>query len=524
MMLKERRDLYLPEVIWFAVACRVLTLLLQALLNLLIPDHEADAFTPPRLSEPNLCDWLLEWLLGGLSRWDAEHFLFIAEHGYLYEHNYAFFPLYPLSLRAMAEVVLWPLQGVLRLRSRLLLSAVLLNATFSVLASAVLYELGHVVLRCRKLAFLSATLFCLSPANVFMAAAYSESMFALLAFSAMWQLEGRQLWTSGLLFSLAASVRSNGVINAGFIVYSQTKHLAFQLQAGAGCGVKLPQILGRFSSLAASVVLTFAGVSLPFALFQFYAYLRFCEPDSDPEHTVPRPLLQLALEKGYRVAGMNGVKPLWCSWSFPIVYTYIQDTYWNVGFLRYFEPKQIPNFLLAAPVIVLGLWSAWLYTTTNPQLCLTLGFVRRRAEGRKGENSDKPEVGFCCSSVFVYIVHAMALLVFGTLCMHVQVLTRFLGSSTPILYWFSAHLLHNYEPLLLWDEDPSVQNVAPLSGKPKPSISFPGSIRGQVSKNPIVGLLLNWRMCTPLTRCILGYFLSYWLLGLILHCNFLPWT
>ncbi|KAL8220664.1 UNVERIFIED_CONTAM: hypothetical protein K2H54_051723 [Gekko kuhli] len=106
--------------------------------------------------------------------------------------------------------------------SQLLLSAVLLNTIFSVLAPWVLYELDCVVLQCRRQAFLSAILFCITPANVFMTAAYSESMFALLAFGAMWQLEKRHLWTSTLLFSLASGVHSNGMINAGFLIYAQT--------------------------------------------------------------------------------------------------------------------------------------------------------------------------------------------------------------------------------------------------------------------------------------------------------------
>ncbi|XP_073173753.1 GPI mannosyltransferase 2 isoform X2 [Lepidochelys kempii] len=104
-----------------------------------------------------------------------------------------------------------------------------------------------------------------------------------------------------------------------------------------------------------------------------------------------------------------------------------------------------------------------------------------------------------------------------------QVLTRFLGSSTPVLYWFSAHLLQNYEPLL-WKEGTAIQTAASLSEKPSVGSSFLGSFRKGISENPIMRLLLNWRISSPVTKCILGYFLSFWLLGLILHCNFLPWT
>ncbi|XP_076213755.1 GPI alpha-1,6-mannosyltransferase 2 isoform X2 [Aptenodytes patagonicus] len=479
MELVSRPDPHLREVVWFAACCRALTLLLQALFNLLIPDHAADAFHPPRLSEPGLWDLLLERLLGGLSHWDAEHFLFIAERGYLYEHNCAFFPLYPLSVRAVAEGALWPLQRLLRLRSRLLLSAVLLNSLFSVLAAAALYKLGCVVLQCRRVAFLAAVLFSVSPANVFMAAAYSESMFAFLAFSAMWQLEKGQSWLSGLLFSLASGVRANGLINAGFFLYSRGKCFALQLQ--------------------------------------YYAYVRFCGPGTGLEQAVPKPLLQLALDKGYRLAAMDGVKPPWCSQRFPVVYSYIQDAYWNVGFLRYFELRQIPNFLLALPVTLLGSWAAWTYIIANPRHCVTLGLERR-----KSEEEGKPRAGFCCPAVFVYVVHATVLLAFGFFCMHVQVLTRFLGSSSPVLYWFSAHLLQEYEPLL-WSEGTDNQTAAPRSEKSLLGKS-PGSCGKGTSENPVVRLLLNRRFITPLGKCVLGFFLSYWLLGLILHCNFLPWT
>ncbi|PNJ20511.1 PIGV isoform 4, partial [Pongo abelii] len=172
------------EVLRFAVSCRILTLMLQALFNAIIPDHHAEAFSPPRLAPSGFVDQLVEGLLGGLSRWDAEHFLFIAEHGYLYEHNFAFFPGFPLALLVGTEL-LRPLRGLLSLRSCLLISVASLNFLFFMLAAVALHDLGCLVLHCPRQSFYAALLFCLSPANVFLAAGYSEALFALLTFSAM---------------------------------------------------------------------------------------------------------------------------------------------------------------------------------------------------------------------------------------------------------------------------------------------------------------------------------------------------
>ncbi|XP_004705133.1 GPI mannosyltransferase 2 [Echinops telfairi] len=485
------------EVLKFAVCCRVLTLVLQALFNAIIPDHQAEAFSPPRLAPSGALDQLVEFLLGGLSHWDAEHFLFIAEHGYLYEHNFAFFPGFPLALLLGTELLLSPLQALLSPRSCLLISVALLNSLFSVLAAVALHDLSCLVLRSPRQAFYTALLFCLSPANVFLAAGYSEALFALLTFSAMGQLERSQSWASGLLFALATGVRSNGLVNIGFLVHAQCQSFFSSL--------KVESPLRQLIKLIASVFLSVFALGLPFVLFQYYAYTQFCLPGS--VQPIPKPLLQFAMEKGYRVA--DGNAPPWCSWSLPLIYNYIQDVYWNVGFLRYYELRQVPNFLLAAPMAVLVAWATWTYVTTHPWLCLTLGLQRNK----NGETLKKPAAGFLSPQVFVYLVHAAVLLLFGVLCMHVQVLTRFLGSATPIVYWFPAHLLQNQEPLLR-----SLETVPwnPLAGSSPPGQTVP--------RIHIKRLLHNWKTCSPVTQCVLGYFLTYWLLGLLLHCNFLPWT
>lgn len=46
----------------------------------------------------------------------------------------------------------------------------------------------------------------------------------------------------------------------------------------------------------------------------------------------------------------------------------------NVGFLRYFQVKQIPNFLLASPILILAVLAIFVYGRSQPRLLFLLGF------------------------------------------------------------------------------------------------------------------------------------------------------
>lgn len=51
----------------------------------------------------------------------------------------------------------------------------------------------------------------------------------------------------------------------------------------------------------------------------------------------------------------------WCRRPVPNLYSHIQSAYWGVGFLRYWQWKQLPNFLLAAPALLLTACGAGRY-------------------------------------------------------------------------------------------------------------------------------------------------------------------
>ncbi|XP_077324454.1 GPI alpha-1,6-mannosyltransferase 2 isoform X2 [Lithobates pipiens] len=223
-------------------------------------------------------------------------------------------------------------------------------------------------------------------------------------------------------------------------------------------------------------------------LLRGYCYYRFCFPSYGEGH-LPEELIQLAKDKGYRVRGEP--VPAWCSYRFPLAYSHIQSEYWGVGLFRYFQLRQLPNFFLATPVIFLGICATFRYISSNMKLCSTLGLWDVRK---------KDSYGFYGPRVFVYVAQLSFLAAFGALCMHVQVVTRLLFSSCPVLFWFCSHIIEENEPWI-W-----------------------GLQRNKEASNPAVRLLRAWDSLRTRTRILLGYFLGYWVIGTALHVNFLPWT
>lgn len=142
--------------------------------------------------------------------------------------------------------------------------------------------------------------------------------------------------------------------------------------------------------------------------------------------------------------------------------------YRNVGLLRYYTVKQIPNFVLAAPIVVLSVCGVCSYlfnfncvslkkrlTTSyrtqqqsqsqqqpQPQQKRTTSqrCIVRSTEFSQETLTPKMRSEYFAFEVGVYIVHWTFLLLFACLVMHIQVTTRFLCSQVAPLYWFIAHL------------------------------------------------------------------------------------
>ncbi|KAK5647027.1 hypothetical protein RI129_005491 [Pyrocoelia pectoralis] len=366
--------MYQKRIIIFSIATRFFIIILQFFSNILIPDHNAGVFTyPQQPSNMSFYDNLVHKSLGGFLRWDAQYFMHIAKYGYTHENTIAFFPLYPLMVRIIASLMKYFIT-FLNEDSLLLLTFITLNTVLFSKAAIELYKLTTLMLNV-DLAYKSSILFCINPASVFFVAPYTECMFSYLTFKLMlncvliyikYNRKFNNLMKIIVPISLSACIRSNGILNVGFLAYFVVQDI-IKNTAQKSLIKKLIILLKNGILLTCSIYLCL----IPFMFIQYYFYRQFC---TDFHHNLPDFLVNFIHSNNFVFPGMSSYyNQSWCFDKIPIAYSYIQSHYWNVGFLKYFDFKQTPNFLLALPIVVFLMYNNWKFVTTHKRYCLNLG-------------------------------------------------------------------------------------------------------------------------------------------------------
>ena len=98
------------KIIKTAIASRVFIWTLSVISDNLVPNHDAGVFlwTPtPNAKSVTYCDKFFSLITDGLTNWDGQYFLHIANNGYTYENTLAFFPGYPFLVRIAGEILHW---------------------------------------------------------------------------------------------------------------------------------------------------------------------------------------------------------------------------------------------------------------------------------------------------------------------------------------------------------------------------------------------------------------------------------
>ncbi|KAG6040270.1 hypothetical protein E4U41_001107 [Claviceps citrina] len=343
-----------------------------------------------------------------LTRWDALYSMHASIKGRVYEQEWAFglgLPTLVGAIAAMARA-LWPVAPSTYALEPVVAISVSHLAHF--IAVLCLHRLTMLLSGNPRLAFLSAALHVLSPAGLFLSAPYNESPFACLSFlgnllfaaglkSAETQRGARRrhvaMIAAALSFGLATTFRSNG-LTSGLLfaveAVDSLRRLVRSRRAGDLVSVAVA-LLGGLCVAAGSVV--------PQAL----AWTRYCAQD-------------------------GGVSRPWCDKMVPSIYTFVQEQYWNVGFLRYWTLNQVPLFLLAAPMLAILLKSG-VELFRKPQLVASIAGEQRND-------------GVGCITLFVRALAAsqVVVAVLAITTYHVQIITR-ISSGYPVWYWWVASCL-----------------------------------------------------------------------------------
>ncbi|XP_012455085.1 uncharacterized protein LOC105776749 isoform X4 [Gossypium raimondii] len=440
------------KVLKAAIFSRFVLLILSILWRTLLAPYDTSApLNPTCLHNPSppLPSPLLPSLGSAIEKgvvWDSVYFVRIAQCGYEYEQFYAFLPLLPACMFVFSQTgqcwrCLVMLFAMWRLFSR--------PCTFTV-----------IILKDPSAALQASVLFCFNPASIFYSSIYSESLYALFSVGGCYYLVSRANNIAVLWLALSGFARSNGVLNAGYFGF-QAMHQAYD-----AFYLKKSAFLALW--ILISGALRCICIFVPFITFQAYGYYNMCLGRSSDE-----------------------MRP-WCKARIPLLYNYIQSHYWGVGFLRYFKFKQLPNFLLASPILSLAVCSIIYYVKSRPEIVRSLGFqasVEEKSSMAVIFSSQKPQrsndtqfsekyssrnqgnhnlksrkkisqgkdlaegrtvhgslekLGYTSAFVLPFILQVGFMAATAFFVMHVQVATRFLSAS-PSLYWFASLIMTSHK-------------------------------------------------------------------------------
>lgn len=410
------------KLVAYAIISRVLLLMMATVINRVVPDHHAKGVDFYALSTDRAgseTDWnYLDMPFQTFTKWDSAYFLQIAKDGYTTDKQFAFYPLYPWTINRLSTLLrhFSTISSLLPTDSRLVVSGLLVSNSAFVCCVALLPSLlNEMGIRDKQTVQMIIICFILNPATVFFMSAYSESLFALVSWAAvLCFLQGR-FAAAGLLTAAGSFCRSNNVLNLVFYVSFVCQQCWTCIRSECGWKRRVHLLL-YYCSVSALLVISAVA---PQVFWHCYVKYSIC-PKLQAENACSEALL-----------------------SARSVYAHVQTKYWDVGLFHYYQVKQLPNFLLAMPIVVIAI----------------IGISYPRVDN---------------SLYRSFAIHMLALLITLLLFSHVQISTRLLLSSSPLMYVTITSLLCSKRNWVRW---------------------------------------LTW-----------SYIFLYVLIGISLHVNYFPWT
>lgn len=238
--------------------------------------------------------------------WDSYHYLHIAQSGYVTNALYAFFPLYPLLMKALALVV-----------GNAFISGLLISNVCLLIASIYLYKLVRLekeqetALNTVKYLFLYPTAFVLS-------GVFTESLYLALILAGFYYAKKRSWWLVGILGLFVSGTRTIGVFFVLPMVYEYAKSKEFKLKNVGIDAIPLLLIpVGLFCYMAYNYVM----IGDPLG-FGHVLTAEWGRQQSNPLLSILYGLLQ---------AKVNALIALACLAFLTVFYKRIGFSYWLVG-------------------------------------------------------------------------------------------------------------------------------------------------------------------------------------------------
>ncbi|VDK74909.1 unnamed protein product, partial [Litomosoides sigmodontis] len=481
------------------IISRMLIFIIQFVMNVAVTDYPTDAFqgVPVPQAELSLVDHWIITAFGGLTRWDAVHFLHIAQYGYTYENNLAFFPLFPTLIYSLTVIWSWAIPFI-HFSTAVIFTAITVNFMAFALSGQLLYALMLSLTKSTKLALLACLVFTLNPASVFFSAAYSESVYMLLTFCGLFTLYAypspsfMRYIIAAVFFSFAFATRSNGIFNFGYIIFQLVVETIYSMALRkfiweCDCGTVLLKLF-RFVMIIMICWGIFGSQVISHGS-RMHHY--FCSQNMTYSRTkvMPDVVYQYALQT--KLVLPHDLKNLsWCSkgrnmlYPIPSFYKHIQEKYWQVEPFGYWKLTKLPCFVMAAPAIFVVLYgSLFEFNRLRAVHGSLFGVVL-------GTFHDT-------NSTLPFIIHAMVLTILALVLYNVEVLTRILFSSSPFVYLVIARYMDRRTPLVTLDD-----------------VQYP----------TVLPFFTNFSRSHWMHAMLLCYLLGYFYIGTLLHVNWLPFT
>ncbi|CAA9991267.1 GPI mannosyltransferase 2, putative [Plasmodium knowlesi strain H] len=312
---------------------------------------------------------------------------------------------------------------------------------------------------CRRLSFMAALLFTFNIGSIHMSSFYSEGFFTCLSIWGFtflqWSLNIRNgsftLELLGVLsFSIASFFRSNGILFLIPLFVHTLRTCTFCMHCAGVLSLRLEphktyraQILSHFTGRRiflqfvlhwAKALLEAALVVLPLLTFQAYAYYLYCVEKYDnlwrEEHknflnfslSLWANPLEYASTFIYTYRKDELIRRPWCDKTIPFIYSYIQNKYWGVQFLKLLRSPN-GNVLYALPVYLMSFHAVY-------------HFFRNRIFPQGG-------ISLLFTPFLGEVLHLGVLCLYLLIFAHGEIILRLIASSPFFYIHYAYHLKYS---------------------------------------------------------------------------------